>query len=610
MVIPAFSSKAYCKQYKIIKIIDADTFYVDFNKDGKSQKEEKVRVKNIDGFEVTVNKPLDSKSKALGLTKYQSLILGYMGKKFAEQHLLNKTVSVVIDQNRPKDRYNRNLVTIIYDGCKNYEEELLKAGLAVIYKKDNSSSTYKKYENIEKIKENVQNSKKLDIVVLNKKTGEFHKLGCPQIENIKYAEIMEAPNISNYPKPQCCYKNKEVELNIIENPIPDISTQNLKLFFIDGYKYKKPSEKCRTAACQALLSEINNAKKSIHFSIYGLGGQNDILQALIRAQKRGVDVKGAVDMTEKNINIYDNTENMIRQLKFIKNDYQIADKNVRDDFGYKFDITAAIMHDKFFVFDEKRVFTGSANISNTCIGGYNTNVSILIDSPQIANLYTQEFKQMYNLKFHTIKAPIQNNTNIKIDNDTLLSVYFAPKHQVFRGDLHQILSNANHNIYVEMFYLTNKFLVNDLIEAKKRGVDVKVIVDATSAANKYSGHHKLRAAGIPVKTENWGGKMHSKAATIDDKYYVIGSMNWTGKAELHNDENLVIIKNSNVATATKHHFFKLWNIIPDKFLHFDPAPEGPDSIGSCMDGIDNNYNGYADLGDFGCRKYLMKLNQR
>ena len=58
-----------------------------------------------------------------------------MGKKFAEQHLLNKTVTVVIDPKYPTDRYNRNLVTIIYDGCKDYEEELLKAGLAVVYSK-------------------------------------------------------------------------------------------------------------------------------------------------------------------------------------------------------------------------------------------------------------------------------------------------------------------------------------------------------------------------------------------------------------------------------------------------------------------------------------------
>ncbi|HIU91898.1 MAG TPA: hypothetical protein IAD26_02045 [Candidatus Limenecus avicola] len=40
-----------------------------------------MRIKHSDGFEVTVNKPLDFKSKSLGLTKQQSLALGYMGKK-------------------------------------------------------------------------------------------------------------------------------------------------------------------------------------------------------------------------------------------------------------------------------------------------------------------------------------------------------------------------------------------------------------------------------------------------------------------------------------------------------------------------------------------------
>ena len=77
-----------------------------------------------------------------------------MGKKFAEQHLLNKTVTVIIDSNCPTDRYNRNLVTILYDSCKNYEEELLKAGLAIVYKKADNSYKYKKYENTTKIKEN------------------------------------------------------------------------------------------------------------------------------------------------------------------------------------------------------------------------------------------------------------------------------------------------------------------------------------------------------------------------------------------------------------------------------------------------------------------------
>ena len=44
-----------------------------------------------------------------------------------------------------------------------------------------------------------------------------------------------------------------------------------------------------------LLNLIDGAKKEISFAIYGIRGQNDIVQALLAAQKRGVKIKGVVD---------------------------------------------------------------------------------------------------------------------------------------------------------------------------------------------------------------------------------------------------------------------------------------------------------------------------
>lgn len=382
--------------------------------------------------------------------------------------------------------------------------------------------------------------------------------------------------------------------------IPDFKTENLSLFYIDGYKYKKPSAKPRTKAAKALINEIQHTKKSIYFAIYGIAEQPEIEKALLDAKKKGVDVKGVVDMTQENKNIYSGTEKFVESLGNIHNDYEIADKNVKDDFDKEFDITAAIMHNKFFIFDQKKVFTGSTNISNSGIGGYNTNVNVLINSPEIANLYTKEFEQMYDLKFHTIKDELNNNKNIQIDNDTKISVFFAPKNNVFANELHNVLKSAQKTIYVEMFYLTNKYLVNDLILAKQRGADVKVILDASSANNEFSAHNKLRSAGIPVKIENWGGKMHTKAVIIDNEYYVIGSMNWTGKAELHNDENLLIIQNSALAKNATKHFNHLWNIIPDKYLIETPKAEGIDSKYSCFDGMDNDHDGKIDCYDDDC----------
>ena len=66
-----------------------------------------------------------------------------------------------------------------------------------------------------------------------------------------------------------------------------------------------------------------------------------------------------------------------------------------------------------------------------------------------------------------------------------------------------------------------------MVDAKERGVKVRVILDATAATNGYSKHNYLRENGIDVKVESWGGKMHMKAAVIDSKHIIVGSMNWT-----------------------------------------------------------------------------------
>lgn len=52
IIIKSFSS-ASSSEYKIVRIVDADTFYIDYNKDGYAQKNEKVRIKHSDGFETS-----------------------------------------------------------------------------------------------------------------------------------------------------------------------------------------------------------------------------------------------------------------------------------------------------------------------------------------------------------------------------------------------------------------------------------------------------------------------------------------------------------------------------------------------------------------------------
>ena len=150
------------------------------------------------------------------------------------------------------------------------------------------------------------------------------------------------------------------------------------------------------------------------------------------------------------------------------------------------------------------------------------------------------------------------------------------------------------------FFVTDKNIVEELIRAKKRGVDVKIILDALSAANKHSKHEILRQAGIQVKTENYAGKMHTKTIVIDDEFLIIGSMNFSFSGNNKNDENLIVLKNKEASIFYKDFFLYEWNKIPDKWLKYNARAESLDSIGSCSDGLDNDYDGLIDKLDEGC----------
>ena len=103
-----------------------------------------------------------------------------------------------------------------------------------------------------------------------------------------------------------------------------------------------------------------------------------------------------------------------------------------------------------------------------------------------------------------------------------------------------------------------------------------------------------------LKTENYAGKMHSKSMIIDDLYFITGSMNFSNSGENKNDENTIIIKDKDIAQLQKNIFLYLWTKIPNKYLNKNAKPESLDSIGSCQDGIDNNFNNKTDKEESYC----------
>lgn len=357
---------------------------------------------------------------------------------------------------------------------------------------------------------------------------------------------------------------------------------NIKIIVSDLTTKLKPDRNCSSDICKEILTNINNSKTSIDMAIYGYSSTPAIEKAIKDAQNRGVKIRLIYDVNSKNENIYPDTFKFVNLIANSKSDSGLKDSN-------------ATMHNKFYIFDNKAVITGSANLSHTDMSGFNSNNIIVINSPDVAKIYKTEFEQMFNGNFHSAKIPTANN---KANN---MQIYFSPQDKSISSAVLPIIENAKDYIYIPIFVITENRVVEALIKAKQRGVDVRLISDALNASSKYSKIKVLRANGIPVKIENYAGKMHSKTMIADDKYSIIGSMNFSKSGETKNDENTIVLENAEAAKYLKRFFLYQWDRIPDKWLNGYPRAEGWESIGSCTDGIDNDYDGLTDALDTGCQ---------
>ena len=361
---------------------------------------------------------------------------------------------------------------------------------------------------------------------------------------------------------------------------------DIKIYFTDLTTKLKADRECSSDICKEILTNIDNATKTIDMAIYGYSKTKAIENALQNAIKRGVKIRLIYDLDSQGKNIYPDTNKLISLIADNKNDGHSAEAQ-------------NIMHNKFYIFDDKTLITGSANLSHTDMSGFNSNSIIVINSAEIAKIYKKEFEQMYLGNFHNSKT-IQAKNKIKV-SDKELEVYFSPQDKTITNVVLPLIKNAKSYIYIPTFVLTEKRVTEELIKAKQRGVDVRIIIDALNASIKHSKHKELRAGKVLVKTENYAGKMHSKSMIVDDKYTIIGSMNFSYSGENRNDENLIVIKDSKTARFYKDFFLYQWNKIDDKWLKLNARAEGKDSIGSCYDGIDNNYDGLIDNKDSACK---------
>ena len=105
-------------------------------------------------------------------------------------------------------------------------------------------------------------------------------------------------------------------------------------------------------------------------------------------------------------------------------------------------------------------------------------------------------------------------------------------------------------------------LIDALIKAKKRGVDVEVILDVRQKSDRTTKRNletgkRLTNAGVEVIVDTEQITTHSKLLIIDEKIVVIGSTNWTYNALTANHESSVVFDSTEIAAELLDFFEKI-----------------------------------------------------
>lgn len=284
----------------------------------------------------------------------------------------------------------------------------------------------------------------------------------------------------------------------------------------------------------ALVGLIDAAITSVDVAFYSLE-REAIVNALVAAKNRGVTVRAVAES--------DNYESAQYGPSFQTLEAAGIPIVLDTDGG----AGSGSMHNKFFVFDGAKVWTGSYNPTNSSTVA-NSNNTVLIEDASFAQNYQTEFNEMFTSEHFGTQKSDNTTHSFTIDGYEVES-HFSPSDGI-EFQIQSEIEGAAHSVYFLVFSFTDTTLGDALIAKHNGGTIVQGAFDS-SLRNQTGGEYiRLKNAGVPVKVDDYEGVLHHKLMIIDPGYancaVITGSSNWSYSAFNRNDEDIVIIRHPDI----------------------------------------------------------------
>jgi cardiolipin synthase len=198
-------------------------------------------------------------------------------------------------------------------------------------------------------------------------------------------------------------------------------------------------------------------------------------------------------------------------------------------------------HRKLVVADGKVAWTGGRNFRVEAFA-QQQDVSFLLSGPLAADL-SREFgcfwKEQGGKPIHEGPRKVDPEEPAEACTDAARLVGTGPLRHDLADAIFLAIDHARHHVYIENPYLCDSRLLLRLVKARRRGVDVRVVLtlDTTPAlasrANRVTANYLLRGG---VRVYLYAGTTHVKAMSVDGLWAYVGTGNFDPLSLRHDYE--------------------------------------------------------------------------
>lgn len=348
----------------------------------------------------------------------------------------------------------------------------------------------------------------------------------------------------------------------------------------------------------AIVERLKKAEKTIDMALYNLDASQ---RSSIMRYFSSNSFQRKLDSGELTVRLIfegyaSKEENLEKMLKIEKLGIDV--KTLR---------TSKKMHHKFAIIDghsiDSSVITGSANWSSGSRDNYNENILFFDKEADMAQKFQKEFNLLWSVSKEVGKTFNHQELQFEDAGRGLGEVFFnTDNFDVKRGTLYKkrndegfrltkeivrSIKNADKKIEIATTRLKLRPIYNALLNAAKRGVEIKVVVTmgeyewyntrkkmkakpcadefekSCSSGENYaalldkgnfegSENVSVRLKFFHLKTSAYLSKqMHSKYLIIDDRKVLTGSFNWSYSSEFNHIENVIELDEREATGALK-----------------------------------------------------------